>query len=373
MQPLLQRHLFFRENLLRWAATHHRPLPWKGEPDAYKIWLSEIILQQTRAAQGLPYYERFVAQFPTVRHLANAPEDEVMKLWEGLGYYSRARNLHTTAKYIAQDLNGQFPNTYAGIRALKGVGDYTAAAVASFAYALPYAVVDGNVYRVLARFFGITTPTDTTTAKKEFAALAQSLLDPAHPGAYNQAIMDFGATHCTPQQPKCPACPMRTHCKALELGIVQDLPVKAKALVKRTRHFLYAVFNYEGDIFIQKREAKDIWQQLYEFPMLELDNLPVDKTAAQSLIQQHFFAQGLPAETRFLTLSKPFRQQLTHQTVLAVFLEIQLPAALPKIFFSQPAFLLLERISRENLKKNIAVPRVIDWYIEEKAVILSLF
>ena len=199
---------FFTKNLLKWFASHHRPMPWKGEKNPYLIWLSEIILQQTRVEQGLPYFLKFKENYPTVTDLANAPEDEVMRLWQGLGYYSRARNLHFTAKYIAYDLNGEFPNTYTEILKLKGVGAYTAAAISSFAYDLPNAVVDGNVYRVLARYFGIETPIDTTEGKKKFTKLAYELLDKKRPADYNQAIMDLGATQCTPKNPNCKNCPL---------------------------------------------------------------------------------------------------------------------------------------------------------------------
>ena len=218
-------------------------MPWKGEKNPYLIWLSEIILQQTRVEQGLPYYERFRENYPTVTDLANAPEDEVMKLWEGLGYYSRARNLHATAKMIDQEMDSIFPTTHAEILKLKGVGPYTAAAIASFAYNLPHAVVDGNVYRVLSRFFGIETPIDSTSGKKEFAQLAQDLIDKKQPGNYNQAIMDFGATHCMPKKPKCSQCLLRKNCKALLNNKVTSLPIKIKKIKKQTRYFNYLVIN----------------------------------------------------------------------------------------------------------------------------------
>jgi len=361
---------FFRENLFAWFAQNHRPLPWKGEQDPYKIWLSEIILQQTRVEQGLPYYHRFVEKYPDVQALADAPEDEVLKLWEGLGYYSRARNLHTTAKLIANDLGGKFPDKYEDIRALKGVGDYTAAAIASFAFNLPHAVLDGNVYRVLARFFGIETPTDTPAAKKEFAALAQALLDRAHPGDFNQALMDFGATHCTPQQPKCPACPLRPQCLALERNKVAELPLKSKVLTKKDRFFVYLVADFRGDTFVQKRAGKDIWQNLWEFPMLELSAFPTDNQDLKKLIFEKFDIARWSPEIRF---SKPYRQVLTHRNITAIFCEITFfDDNSPKVFEKQP-FDKCVRVSRSDLKKNIAVPRVIDWYLRDNALTLSLF
>jgi len=362
---------FFRKALLDWSAAHPRPLPWKGEPDPYKIWLSEIILQQTRVEQGLPYYERFVAAYPTVRHLADAPDDELMKLWEGLGYYSRARNLHAAARHIAYDLGGNFPQDYDGIRSLRGVGDYTAAAIASFAYGLPHAVLDGNVYRVLARFFGITTPTDTPAAKREFAALAAQLLDPAQPGAFNQAIMDFGATACKPRQPHCGECPMAAHCVALAKGQVADLPIKSKKMERKERFFTYLVLRWQGDTWLRKRTAKDIWQNLFEFPILESDTLPNHDTQAVA----QFFAEktGLSADLLAAgRLSAPYRQTLTHREVTAVFFEVHLPAE-PDTLLSLAFFADCQRARWADLKKKFAFPRIVDRYLQESAVILTLF
>jgi len=223
-----KKKLFFTKELLKWSRKHPRDLPWKATKNPYFIWLSEIILQQTRVEQGTPYYLKFVEHYPTVIDLANAPEDEVLKLWEGLGYYSRARNLHAAAKYIHQELEGKFPNQHQDILALKGVGVYTAAAIASFAFDLPHAVVDGNVYRVLSRYFGISTPIDSTAGKKEFAKLAQELLDNDRAAAYNQAIMDFGATHCLPKNPKCGTCPLQSNCIAVAEKAISSYPLKEK-------------------------------------------------------------------------------------------------------------------------------------------------
>ncbi len=361
---------FFRKALLDWSSAHPRPLPWKGEPDPYKIWLSEIILQQTRVEQGLPYYERFVAAYPTVRHLADAPEDELMKLWEGLGYYSRARNLHAAARHITHELGGQFPEDYAGIRSLRGVGDYTAAAIAAFAYGLPHAVVDGNVYRVLARFFGIATPTDTPQAKREFTALANQLLDSARPGAFNQAIMDFGATWCKPRQPRCAACPLASRCVALATGQVADLPIKSKKMERKERFFLYLVLRWQGDTWVRKRTAKDIWQNLFEFPMLELTALPADVQEVAAQFSQHV---DIPAA--WLAggrLSPPFSQTLTHREVAAVFFEIHLPAD-PAELLEHPFLAGCHRARHSDLKKKFAFPRIVYRYLQENAVILTLF
>jgi A/G-specific adenine glycosylase len=419
-------YLFFVENLLAWHEANPRPLPWKGERNPYLIWLSEIILQQTRVEQGLPYFERFKAAYLTVSDLANAPEDEVMKLWEGLGYYSRARNLHATAKHIAYNLNGSFPTTYEGIRSLKGVGDYTAAAIASFAYDLPYAVVDGNVYRVLSRYFGIETPIDTTEGKKQFAQLAQQLLEIADCGLriadlhgtqpltpkgepnlgsgehnsiadlpdgpnpqsaipqseipdgpnpksaipqseipkYNQAIMDFGATHCTPAAPKCPTCPMQEQCVAFLEKKMGVLPVKSKKLERRQRFFNYLIFNRLNEVFVKKRSEKDIWQNLYDFPLIETDSLQDD----HRFLTKNKTCQGWLGESDWSLrrVSPPQRQELTHQRIVATFWELEVGLDFsPK----QASWLTAER---EKLQ-NFAFPKVIDLYINQKFLPLELF
>ena len=252
----------FAESLLRWYGENGRDLPWRRTRDPYAIWLSEIILQQTRIAQGMAYWERFMARFPSVNDLAAASEDEVLRLWEGLGYYSRARNLHTAAKQIVS--LGGFPTTLEGIRALKGVGDYTAAAIGSIAFDLPAAVVDGNVYRVLARYYGIATPVGTTQAKKEFTALAQALLPEDKAAAFNQAMMDFGAIQCTPAAPDCSVCPLAPHCDALRTGRIGLLPVKKAPTPVKTRLLDYIYIRCNGFTAIRRRGPGDIWQGLWE-------------------------------------------------------------------------------------------------------------
>lgn len=271
----------FANTIISWFRENGRALPWRETHDPYAIWLSEIILQQTRIAQGWEYWERFMAQYPTVEDLAAAHEDEVLKLWQGLGYYSRARNLHTAAKQIVA--LGHFPDTLVGIKQLKGVGDYTAAAIGSFAFDIPAAVVDGNVYRVLARYFGIDTPINSTQGKKEFAALAQSLLPSSKASdflslssasdtlsssspvaAYNQAMMDFGAIQCTPQSPKCLLCPLAETCEAMRSNRVAELPVKQKTLKVKTRHLSYIYIRCKGETAIHRRGEGDIWQGLWE-------------------------------------------------------------------------------------------------------------
>ena len=270
----------FTTTILQWFSENGRALPWRETRDPYAIWLSEIILQQTRIEQGRPYWERFMQRWPTVEALAEASEDEVLREWQGLGYYSRARNLHQAAKQILA--RGGFPTTLDGLRKLKGVGDYTAAAIGSFAFGLPAAVVDGNVYRVLARHYGIATPINTTEGKKEFAALAQSLLPGLSGfsgrsglsvyGEYNQALMDFGATQCTPQSPQCPSCPLQETCVAFREGRISELPVKQRTLKVKERHLTYIYIRYNGETALRRRPAGDIWQGLYE-PLLT-DRVP---------------------------------------------------------------------------------------------------
>ena len=262
--------MFFSATILEWFRDNGRQLPWRETKDAYAVWLSEIILQQTRIEQGRPYWERFMNRWPTVEALAAATEDEVLREWQGLGYYSRARHLHAAARQVVA--MGGFPTTIEGLRRLKGVGDYTAAAIGSIAYNLPAAVVDGNVYRVLARHYGIATPINTTEGKKEFAALAQSLLPPREASAYNQGMMDFGATQCTPASPLCTACPLQESCVALREGRVAELPVKQRTLKVKERRLSYVYIRYGGQTAIHRRPAGDIWQGLYE-PFLT-DSIP---------------------------------------------------------------------------------------------------
>ncbi len=368
---ILEDNTFFQTTLMDWSATHPRPMPWKGERDPYKIWLSEIILQQTRVEQGWPYYERFVGQYPTIDDLAKAPEDAVLKLWEGLGYYSRARNLHFTAKWITSQYGGVFPSDYEAIRALKGIGDYTAAAIASFGFDLPYAVLDGNVYRVLSRFFAIETPVDSNSAKKIFAALAQSLLDTTQPGAYNQAMMDFGATACTPQNPDCLRCPLNTACKAYQLGMVDVLPIKTKQLIKKERYFCYFVLRTNAGVYVQKRSAKDIWKGLWEFPLVEIEMkafLDMDKKDATTWCNTHFKSDVL---FQIAAISAVYKQTLTHRKINAVFCEINLSDD----FEENVVFLHLDHplhlASEGDLKNKFAFPRIIDQYLDNKSLSLS--
>ena len=262
----------FSNTLIYWYLQKDRNLPWRTTKNPYFIWLSEIMLQQTRVAQGLSYYLKFTEHFPTVFHLANAEESTVLKMWQGLGYYSRARNLHFTAKFIANELKGEFPSSYDELIKLKGIGDYTASAIASICFKKPNAVVDGNVYRVLSRYFGIHTPINSSKGVKEFKALAQSLIDKSQPGNFNQAIMDFGALHCKPQNPLCETCPLSNSCVALGKKIIKELPVKEKKIKIKNRFFNFlVVITDDNKTILEKREGKGIWQNLYQFPLIETD------------------------------------------------------------------------------------------------------
>lgn len=353
---------FFTSTLLSWYEPERRPLPWKHIDDPYHIWLSEIILQQTRAEQGRPYYEKFVKKYPTVADLATAPEDELMKMWEGLGYYSRARNLHAAAKVIHHELGGVFPRTYDEILKLKGVGPYTAAAIASFAYNLPHAVVDGNVYRVLARFFDYDEATDTTAGKRYFAELAQRLLAPNAAAEYNQAIMDFGATICTPKAASCQECPLAERCQALEQDTVYERPLKLKKLQRRTRYFNYLVIRHPDFRLIEKRRGKDIWQNLYQFPLLETE-VPVETNAALEQLAQ--WPDWLPAQhLEFQRKVGPRKQELTHQRIIAQFWEYdhnnEQALSVPKNF---------SIIKPENCRK-FAFPKIIGWYFDDNLLYL---
>jgi len=280
----------FSTLLLKWNNTENdREMPWKAEKNPYRIWLSEIMLQQTRVEQGLNYYHRFISEYPDIKKLAAAPDTAVFKLWEGLGYYSRCRNLLATARFIADELDGKFPDSYEEILKLKGIGPYTAAAISSFAFNLPHAVVDGNVFRVLARVFGIFTATDSTEGKKYFTALANQLLDKKKAGIYNQAIMDFGATVCKPMAPRCSHCPFNKVCYAYLNKKINELPVKEKKISIRKRWFYYLVLEHKDQLAVRERTAKDIWQQLYEFPMIEnAQDIEQEKVLAKAEKQNWF-------------------------------------------------------------------------------------
>ena len=311
----------FADKLISWYEKNKRDLPWRDTKDPYRIWISEIILQQTRVAQGYDYFVRFIRRFPDVYALAAAEEDEVMKYWQGLGYYSRARNLHAAAQSIVA--NGGFPTTYEKVLALKGVGEYTAAAICSFAYDMPCAVVDGNVYRVLSRWLGIDTPIDTTSGKKLFAQMADELLDKSHPALYNQAIMDFGALQCTPASPDCLLCPLADSCMALANGNVEVLPVKQHKTKVTNRFFNYINVRTDEYTFIRKRTGNDIWKNLYEPMLIEADaDLSEDASAFE---QRLFDVLGETPICFFRPVKVGVKHVLSHRVIHANFYELVLP------------------------------------------------
>lgn len=353
---------YFVKQLLSWNSTENeRQMPWKGEKDPYKIWLSEIILQQTRVDQGLAYYQRFISTFPTISQLAAAPENQVFKLWEGLGYYTRCKNLLLTARHITNELGGIFPNRYEDILALKGIGPYTAAAIGSFAFNIPAAVVDGNVYRVLSRFFEIDTPTDSVAGKKLFNQLAQDLLDQNNPAGYNQALMDFGATVCKPKLPHCSSCPMKSKCGAFLSGRVSQLPVKEKAIVKTTRWFYYILLDYNGNYFVRKRGPKDIWENLYELILIEKDSPATLELLATENPVKKLLDKRSPAD---IQLSNVYRQQLTHQTIVGQFFRIKIKHK-PVL----PGYEMVDAATFDGLP----FPKFITNFLKDKSVSLNLF
>ena len=307
----------FSNTLIYWYLQNNRELPWRKTKNPYFIWLSEIMLQQTRVAQGMVYYLKFAENFPTVFDLAKADESTVLKMWQGLGYYSRARNLHYSAKQITDEFNGEFPSTYQEIIKLKGIGDYTASAIASICFNEPTAVVDGNVYRVLSRYFGIKTAINSSAGIKEFKALAQTLIDESQPGTYNQAIMDFGALHCKPQNPLCETCPFADSCVALEKKLTKELPLKEKKTKVRNRYFNFLVVKTEADkTILSERKGKGIWQGLYQFPLIESDT-NIDKN---ELVSSEEFITLFPNETTIsLFNKKEIVHKLSHQHLYTQF------------------------------------------------------
>lgn len=353
--------------LLEWYSEHGRTLPWRNTNNPYIIWVSEVILQQTQVKQGYDYFLRFVKRFPDVDSLASASEDEVLNYWQGLGYYSRARNLHAAAKQIVD--NGGFPKDYKSIRALKGVGDYTAAAIASFAYGLPHAVVDGNVYRVLARYFGISEPIDTGKGKKMFAELAQNLLPVGKVEAYNQAIMDFGATVCTPQRPSCKECPLASTCLAFNTGTVKSLPCKSKKMAVTTRRMVYIFIMVNGETALFRRNGRDIWNGLYE-PYLVYDETGIKqekrmKSASQAS-DSYTKVIGVLEQTGILgnddlsVLATGIRHQLTHRTLICDFYLLRLSQKPDcSLFLRQPTWVSLSE------SDNYAMPQLIVNVIEK--------
>jgi A/G-specific adenine glycosylase len=350
-------HSAFSDKIIKWYDKNKRSLPWRNTKNPYLIWLSEIILQQTRIDQGMPYYLKFAAAFPTVKKMAAGDNEQIMKLWQGLGYYSRARNMHATAQFITAKYKGNFPNNYEDILSLKGVGEYTAAAIASFAYNLPYAVVDGNVYRVLARVFGITTAIDTSEGKKQFYILANKLISKSNPATHNQAIMEFGALQCKPVNPNCDICSLNSMCFAYSKKCVTDLPVKEKKTKVRNRYFNYLILKQGNKIALNKRSGKDIWKGLYDFPLIETTKEMTEEALLESTEFKKFV--GIDSFT-IKSISQIFKHILSHQKLFARFIEIELHTSFNKEI-QQTAFI----INQKNLT-NYAVPKLIDTYMRTK-------
>ncbi len=345
---------FIHDTLINWFAENRRDLPWRHNPTPYQVWLSEIILQQTRVNQGWDYYLRFVEKWPTVNDLANATEEEVLKMWQGLGYYSRARNLHQCAKQIVEQHGGQFPADFEKLKQLKGIGDYTAAAIASIAFDLPHAVVDGNVYRVLSRLFDIDTPININEGQTVFAKIADDLLNREQPGLHNQAMMEFGALQCTPKNPNCLLCPLQAQCLAFANQTVMQRPVKLQKLKVTTRYFNYLVFRIEGNVYLHKRSGNDIWKNLYDFPCIESEN----PMTVEEVIASEKFQQLIENKSFTITKTSPtFTHKLTHRTIIAQFIEIKLEEKLLRIE-TNDLFL-----ARETDLGNFPIPRLIDLYL----------
>jgi len=316
-------HQNFARTLMNWYSQHKRDLPWRRTKDPYKIWLSEIILQQTRVQQGLPYYHKFIEAFPGVADLANASEQEVLRLWQGLGYYSRARNLHAAAKYVAFELDGRFPSSFQGLRKLKGVGDYTAAAVASFAYGESVAVVDGNVFRVLSRYFGVEEDTATPKGKRVFQQLANELLPEGNSDTYNQAIMEFGALHCKPASPDCMFCPLAQSCYARLHGKQQVLPVKSKKVKVKKRYLYYIICGFNNQYLFKQRGSGDVWQGLFDFPCLEYAHPDTTERVLKHGIEELLGTEGIMVTD----ISKEHKHLLTHQRLLVRFCTVHVNSA----------------------------------------------
>ena len=342
------------DTLINWFAENRRDLPWRHSPSPYQVWLSEIILQQTRVNQGWDYYLRFIERWPTVADLAQASEEEVLKMWQGLGYYSRARNLHHCAQQVVNEYGGQFPTDFEKLKQLKGIGEYTAAAIASIAFNLPHAVVDGNVYRVLSRLYDIDTPININEGQTLFAQLADELLNREQPGLHNQAMMEFGALHCTPKNPNCLLCPLQAQCLAFAHQTVMQRPVKLPKVKVTTRYFNYLVIRINGSVYLHKRSGNDIWKNLYDFPCIESET----PMTVEEVVASEKFIQLIEEKPFSITKVSPvYTHKLTHRTLLAQFIEIKLEQKLLQIE-TKDLFL-----TPESELGSFPIPRLIDLYL----------
>ncbi len=342
----------FSQEIYKWFNSNKRDLPWRKTSDPYKIWISEIILQQTRVAQGTNYYNRFIEKFPNVFDLAKSSEDNVLKLWQGLGYYTRARNLHFTAKFIVNNYNGVFPRDFKTILSLKGVGNYTAAAIASIAFDLPHAAVDGNIYRVISRYYGITTPIDSQRGKTEIQKIANDLISIKNPGFHNQAFMEFGALQCLPKSPACNLCPLENKCYAANFNLINQIPVKEKKVKQSTRYFYYYIFECKDSILLEKRTEKDIWKNLFQFPLFE-----AKKDFSDTEILNLKIPFNINQKANLKSISLTYKHILTHQTIYARFIHIEVE----DFNLKESNFI---RVNKKDIYK-FAVPRLLENYLNE--------
>jgi A/G-specific adenine glycosylase len=348
---------YFAPALLEWYPRHRRDLPWRHTRDPYAIWLSEVILQQTRVKQGMPYYLDFITSYPTVHALAAAPEEAVLRHWQGLGYYSRARNMHHTAQQVVREYEGRFPDTYAELLKLRGVGQYTAAAIASFAFGEKVAVLEGNVYRVLARVFGIASDIAAPSSRREFQALADTQIPAQSPDEFNQAIMEFGALQCTPLKPDCLFCPLQRHCFAFQHGMVHELPVKSKAKASRTRYFHYLVLRHGDAVYMKKRGPKDIWEGLYDFALTETDT---PELPATHLVEAVATLGGELAADMVEEPVQALKHVLSHQKVEARFHSVRLQQPLAAAALQAAGLALFTAAQAHELPKPVLIANFLD-------------
>lgn len=337
----------FSKRLLGWYKENARELPWRVNVEPYKVWLSEVIMQQTRIAQGLPYYEKFVNELPSIRSFADADLDTILRFWQGLGYYSRARNMHIASKQVIEEFNGSFPNNFEDLRKLKGVGDYTAAAIASIVFSEPVAVVDGNVYRVLSRVFNIELPIDTNQGKKYFQELANQLIDKSHPGDYNQGVMDFGAMVCTPKLPQCHECVLLDICLAKGLNKIEERPVKSKKIKVKDRFFAFFDIRFDDKLLIEKRNDDDIWKGLYQLPLVEVES---EDMLNYGLFENHYGVKLKNVKLRF-----ECKHILTHQRIKAHFYQSEIDGS----DFEKLSYLKVDSKEIDDL----ALPKLVENYL----------
>lgn len=343
----------FKNILLAWYRENRRELPWRETSNPYFIWISEIILQQTRVVQGIGYYYRFVESFPTIDALARADEDEVLKVWQGLGYYTRARNLHAAAKLIVEKYDGVIPESYEKLLKIKGIGPYSAGAIASFAFKRPVPAIDGNVYRIIARVFGLFASPYTAKGKGEFFSLVSDLMDKKSPDSFNQALLDFGALQCVPQSPKCSICQFVSYCYAYRNNMIASLPVKAKKIVPKNRYFTYLLIRFNEYTFISKRKSNDIWHSLYEFPLIETDKLPLP----EDLVNIKEWKQLLEGSNASIVyFSSPVKHQLSHQTILSQYVIVDISEVTEKLKNSY-------KCVKRGSVSNYSTPKLIDNFL----------